>query len=575
MTGVVPGEFPFQNTDIQRLDVFRIATPKMWLYKFLFCLYLVCNSIHYAAVSGEPTPPDADYYIGAVVEFPARTVNAAASTQQRLRQFGVLLESSAIRPDIVVFPEDVLNDHDTPIVVPAPSDDVITCNADDAHYNYIISRMSCYARSLGLYVLINVVEVHNCTQSQNVSDLVANCAIYNANVVFDRHGVVISRYRKYNLIGSEWLYFNYTSQPEEEAIFRTDFNVTFGHFTRMDLLYARPAQTLVQRGITDFLHPSKWQSELPFLTAVQLHQSWAFSNNVNLLVAGTNDPSRGRSGTGIYAGRYGVLIATMTSVEKQSKLHLSVIPKHNVSSEKVLKIFKPRQRNLKAQLNNNNQSVLERFTGVVVTRDNNIDLYVTQPLVDATQTSGPLQQQLCHNDLCCNFHIEMHANTLATASTVSYYYRLAAFHDMGTFLNTEPDELAVCAIFACTGDHLYTCGRIYEEGVQVVPRYIFDIIRISGNFTRQRPSLLAPTSVDNLLMPLPVDEFEWQLQAHSNFTLANLTLLQPRSDLLTFGIYGNYFLNDTIYDHHHQNDATTLSSTLLLILILLHLQVNL
>ncbi|XP_036215559.2 vanin-like protein 1 isoform X2 [Bactrocera oleae] len=534
MTGVVPGEFPFQNTDIQRLDVFRIATPKMWLYKFLFCLYLVCNSIHYAAVSGEPTPPDADYYIGAVVEFPARTVNAAASTQQRLRQFGVLLESSAIRPDIVVFPEDVLNDHDTPIVVPAPSDDVITCNADDAHYNYIISRMSCYARSLGLYVLINVVEVHNCTQSQNVSDLVANCAIYNANVVFDRHGVVISRYRKYNLIGSEWLYFNYTSQPEEEAIFRTDFNVTFGHFTRMDLLYARPAQTLVQRGITDFLHPSKWQSELPFLTAVQLHQSWAFSNNVNLLVAGTNDPSRGRSGTGIYAGRYGVLIATMTSVEKQSKLHLSVIPKHNVSSEKVLKIFKPRQRNLKAQLNNNNQSVLERFTGVVVTRDNNIDLYVTQPLVDATQTSGPLQQQLCHNDLCCNFHIEMHANTLATASTVSYYYRLAAFHDMGTFLNTEPDELAVCAIFACTGDHLYTCGRIYEEGVQVVPRYIFDIIRISGNFTRQRPSLLAPTSVDNLLMPLPVDEFEWQLQAHSNFTLANLTLLQPRSDLLTF-----------------------------------------
>ncbi|XP_011189688.2 vanin-like protein 1 [Zeugodacus cucurbitae] len=545
----------------------------MWLYKYLF--YLMCNNMYYAAVSSEPTPASADYYIGAVVEFPARTVSAAASTQERLRQFGQLLETSAIRPDIVVFPENVLNDRHTPIVVPAPSDEVITCSADEAFYSSIISSTSCYARSLGLYVLINVVEVQNCTQSPNVGDLIANCAIYNTNVVFDRRGAVISRYRKYNLIGSEWLYFNYTSQPEEEAIFRTDFNVTFGHFTRMDLLYAHPAQALVQRGITDFLHPSKWQSELPFMTAVQLHQSWAFSNNVNLLVAGTNDPRNGRSGTGIYAGRNGALIASMTSDEKQSKLHLSVVPKHNVSSETVLESFNQPQINSKAQLNNNNQSVLERFTGVVVMRDNDIDLYMTQLLVDRPQMNVPLQQQLCHKDLCCNFHIEMHANPLANATTVSYYYRLAAFRGMGSFLNTEPDELAVCAIFACTGDHLYTCGRIYEESVQVVPRYIFDVIRISGNFTRQSPCLLTPTSVDNLLMPLPVDAFEWRLQELGNFTLANVTLVQPRSDLLTFGIYGNYFLDDTIYDHHHKDGATSLASTLLLILLLIHLQIYL
>lgn len=251
-----------------------------------------------------------------------------------------------------------------------------------------------------------------------------------------------------------------------------------------------------------------------FPTAVQLHQSWAFSNNVNLLVAGTNDPSNGRSGTGIYAGKYGALIATMTSDEKQSKLHLSVVPKHNASSDKALETFKLRLANLTALVNNNNQSVLDRFTGVALTRDNNIDLYVTQLIADRPQMDVPLQQQLCHNDLCCNFYIEMHANPLANATTVSYYYRLAAFHGMGSFLNTEPDKLAVCAIFACTGDHLYTCGRIHEEPVQVVPRYIFDTFRISGNFTRQSPYLLTPTSVDNLLMPLSVDAFVWQLQEH-------------------------------------------------------------
>ncbi|XP_054729401.1 vanin-like protein 1 [Anastrepha obliqua] len=527
-------------------------------------------------IGWRPTPPTADYYIGAVVEFPARTVTGAASTEQRIQQFGSLLEKAAIRPDIAVFPENVLNSRTNPIVIPTPGEQVVPCGAD-VQYDYIISEISCYARSMRLYVLINVAEIQNCTQSHNIEDLVANCAIYNTNVVFDRGGAVISRYRKYNLIGSEWLYFNYTTQSEAEAIFQTDFNVTFGHFTRMDLLYARPAQALVQRGITDFLHPSKWQSELPFMTAIQLHQSWAYSNNVNLLVAGTNDPRNGRSGTGIYAGKYGTLIASMTTDEQKSKLHFSVVPKYAVSSKRVFESFQLNRANSTAQERTTAETsgVLDRFTGVVLTRDSGIDLYVTQPLVDEMSTNVPLQQQLCHNDLCCDFYIERHANPLSNATTTSYYYRLAAYRGMGTFLNTEPAAVGVCAIFACVGDHIYTCGRIYEESVQVVPKHIFDVVRISGNFTRQSANLLTPTSVDSLLMPLPADAFEWQVAKYSNASLANLTLVQPRSDILTFGIYANYFLDDTIYDYHKKNAAGTFGFTLLLILMAFLIQFTL
>ncbi|XP_036345148.1 vanin-like protein 1, partial [Rhagoletis pomonella] len=503
----------------------------------------------------QPTLPTADYYIGAVVEFPARTVNGAASTRARIRQFERLLEDAAIRPDIVVFPEDVLNDRETPIVVPTPSDTVVPCGVDAALYDYIISEVSCYARSLQLYLLINVVEVQNCTQSHEIANLIASCAIYNTNVVFDRGGAVISRYRKYNLIGSEWLYFNYTSQPEEEAIFHTDMNVTFGHFTDMDLLYARPAQALVQRGIMDFLHPSNWQSELPFMSAVQLHQSWAYSNNVNLLVAGTNDPRNGRSGSGIYAGKYGALTASMTSDENQSKLHLSVVPKQSVANSTVIQSLRINQNSLKQQQNqtqrDSSSGVLDRFTGVVLARSNDIDLYVTVPIPNEVTNNMALQQQICHNDLCCDFYIKRSVNPLANASTTSYYYRMAAFRGIGSFLNTEPNAVAVCAILSCTGDHIYTCGRIYYESVEVVPQYSFDEVRIRGNFTRGSTSLLTPTSVNQLLMPLTVDEFEWQVQEYSsNISLAKLTLLQPRSDLLTFGIYDNYFL-----DENHSKDA--------------------
>ncbi|XP_004530552.1 vanin-like protein 1 [Ceratitis capitata] len=518
-----------------------------------FYYYYICYTLWIVAIRGEPTPANADYYIGAVVEFPALTVNGAASTLKRLGEFRRLLEDADIRPDIVVFPEGVLNDRRTAIVVPKPSEAVLPCDADEVYYDYIISRTSCYARTLSLYVLINVVEVENCTQTGDIENLIANCAIYNTNVVFDRSGTVISRYRKYNLFGSEWLYFNYTTQPEEEAIFHTDFNVTFGHFTCMDVLYARPAQALVQRGITDFLHPSKWQSELPFMTAVQLHQSWAYSNDVNLLVAGTNDPHNGCTGTGIYAGKYGTLIATMTSDEKQSKLHVSVVPKkyNTTVNTRVMEDFKLAQSETRVL----EDDVLDRFTGVALARNDNIDLFFTQPLGVLGNESETLQQQLCHNDLCCNFYIERHANLVENVSTSSYYYRLAAFHGIGSFLNTEPEALAVCTLFACTGDHIYTCGRIYEENVPVVPSYTFDVIRITGNFTRKRPSLLLPTSVNSLLMPLAVDAFEWQVAEYSNVSVVNLTLVQSRADLLTFGIYANYFLDDTAYDHHNKDAA--------------------
>lgn len=58
-----------------------------------------------------------------------------------------------------------------------------------------------------------------------------------------------------------------TSQPQPDiTTFKTDFNVTFGVFICFDIYFEKPPMDLVNKGIRNFVFPSRWYSELPFLT---------------------------------------------------------------------------------------------------------------------------------------------------------------------------------------------------------------------------------------------------------------------------------------------------------------------
>ncbi|KAG4065202.1 hypothetical protein HA402_007599 [Bradysia odoriphaga] len=121
---------------------------------------------------------------------------------------------------------------------------------------------------------------------------------YNTNVVFDRIGTLISRYRKFNLFGER------VDKPFKPSIayFDTDFGVRFGHFICFDLQFRSPALELVRDyNITDIVFTSMWYSELPFLTAVQFQKYWVYSTDVNLLAAGSNNPGVASTRSGIYA----------------------------------------------------------------------------------------------------------------------------------------------------------------------------------------------------------------------------------------------------------------------------------
>jgi predicted amidohydrolase len=76
--------------------------------------------------------------------------------------------------------------------------------------------------------------------------------------------LLYSRYRKFNLFGEE----GFSITPEAElSVFDTDFGVTFGIFTCFDIVFEEPAISLAKiLGVRDFVFPTAWYSELPFLT---------------------------------------------------------------------------------------------------------------------------------------------------------------------------------------------------------------------------------------------------------------------------------------------------------------------
>lgn len=84
------------------------------------------------------------------------------------------------------------------------------------------------------------------------------------------------RYRKFNLFNED---VQVTDKPDL-VTFRTDFNVTFGISICFDLMFYWPPVALIERGIRNFVYPTMWFSELPYLSGKkEASISFAIPNN--------------------------------------------------------------------------------------------------------------------------------------------------------------------------------------------------------------------------------------------------------------------------------------------------------
>ncbi|XP_014091853.2 vanin-like protein 1 [Bactrocera oleae] len=475
-------------------------------------------------------PTDPTYQAG-VVEYIPGVGKGKAKARESLKRMKEVIESDGTRDlDILVFPEFVLNDPTFRTFVPDPKLQIAPCEIPS--YDHFLTELSCAARSRQLYLVVNLMEKVFCA---NDTTAVGRCDAsglnsYNTNVVFDRQGRVISRYRKTHLYRYEWYDVNVLPQAEL-ATFITDFGVTFGHFICFDMLYWEPPEVLVkEHGITDIIYTTYWFNELPFLTAVQLQEGWAFANDVNLLAADASKPSGQNSGSGIYAGRLGRLVA-VTYEEPTTQLLTASVPKRgyrqNYQAPPVI------QPNFVPQVSTS------RFTKLALLRDYNVDIFKTQ-LLPADFTT--VNETLCYDSqFCC--HFQASRTIVSSVSTyAAYRYRLAAYSGSRvTHQRVDPAALKVCAVIACTNANLYSCGHIFPAGVTVGNTYYFSALNVSASFPHAPRRLIMPSSVDGSIMPLPVHTYEWQEFESNNTTAISISLTYPKLDILTFGIWGNYY----------------------------------
>lgn len=274
-----------------------------------------------------------------------------------------------------------------------------------------LKAISCAANRFKMYIAVNIREKEVCTGERCSKD---GHNLYNTNVVFDRSGAVVARYRKYNLFGEEAL--NRTAKPEL-SIFKTDFGVTFGQIICFDILFEAPTLRLIrERKITDILYSSHWFSELPFLTASQVQSAWSWINDVNLLAAGMNSPATGSGGSGIYAGKSGVL-KRVWSEKRTNAIIITQVAKVVASSREIL-------ANPAASITYPPNSVIATINGSEPAREqmllsDYVLPYTTKMFVPVNGTSNAT---VCDRGLCCQFLLDTtHNEALVHESNVRYY----------------------------------------------------------------------------------------------------------------------------------------------------------
>lgn len=235
--------------------------------------------------------------------------------------------------------------------------------------------------------------------------------IYNTNVVFDRCGTIIARYRKFNLVGPEphESGLSTTSSPELST-FSTDFGVTFGMFTCFDMYNKSPALDLVkQKNVTDIIYPVNWVTELPFMSSPQLQLGFAYANNVNFLGSGLNSPNEGGMGSTIIAGKRRLI--SFWRDQAGTVLLMANVPKVSAQDQRDFTIdVNPRMYEFKKELRTKVEPYEMHYY------HNNFSLYTTHVLKE----NDLKDKEVCNRGLCCKFSV---SSSFGVKGQGSKYYR--------------------------------------------------------------------------------------------------------------------------------------------------------
>ena len=124
-------------------------------------------------------------------------------------------------------------------------------------------------------------------------------------------------------------------------------------------------------------------------------------------------------------------------------------------------------------------------------------------------------------------------------------YRLVVFNGVRSYANQSTAGLEVCALVSCAGDAIGDCGGVYSPGSDVVAPTSFDSLIITRRADLKQRAFYEPTTLSNSGGGLPLgNDFIYVVSGPRNSSLVLMSLVRPRRDVATFGIYGRRFDRD-------------------------------
>ncbi|XP_011165375.2 vanin-like protein 1 isoform X2 [Solenopsis invicta] len=489
-------------------------------------VYLLAVCVH---LSHQRSIPSDSTYKAAVVEYPPQYFTNGIETLKVNSDAYVRIITAAASDyaDIIVMPEDGLTTFTFPeraemgdwtTIIPSASDNYTPCTQDTIEVSEALKKISCAARNNEIYVVLNIAEKEACTAEPCTNDKVF---YYNSNVVFDRTGKIIARYRKTHLY--EEHKFNVRAVPEV-VTFDTDFGVKFGTFICFDILFHEPALNLTRDlQVTDIVYPTAWFSILPFLTAVQTQAGWSFAEDVNLLASGYNKPSYGIGGSGIYLGRHGIGTSIMPTTTHE-KLLIYDVPK-------MMRTSHHDQSKDREDANDKLRKKRENDDGTTTIEDKIFLLTNNFSYFKSIALEGSTTETVCQNDFCCDFKVEV-ANIDPKTK-----YCLMVSNGRHRFSSNVDGGVRGCGVIQCATDvnsSYFSANR---------SKTVFSNIEIAATFHDYKNNLIMPSTLNSDILPLNywvLNEYTHNDDIHVNMTIQNNNI----NNLVTFGIFSRNFKED-------------------------------
>ncbi|XP_008196019.1 vanin-like protein 1 [Tribolium castaneum] len=402
--------------------------------------------------------------------------------------------------DIAVFPEYGL----TTVILDNPEEYAVVVNST----NHIINELMTIAKERAIYLVVNLLEKEEEANKKT--------KYYNTNLVFDRDGKIILKYRKINLFNEGKL----TAGPKDQTpTFTTDFGVTFGIFTCFDILFENPSRTVLKNdAVTDIVFPTAWFATMPFFTSLSIQHGYAAANGVNLLAANFNNPKETHGGSGIYLGD-GRVVEMVVFDTPSSKPLIQEVPKLSKREDKSIcpKLSPFGLPNDLTKSNVSNYHTDYEF------KASNYKL----KKIDLTQSN--VTTTICDSTFCCNFEIIISTSETNTSSV----YKVMAYDGPVSYGNVNA-HIRVCSLVACESDSDTSCGKRVDVGVK------FTKITVKGDLITDEtyPTYYTPLTLNTYLQPLTQTIYCNNKNSGSNSTSVQLTTTKAQKDVLVFGILG-------------------------------------